>query len=72
VAIDHRNSAIYVTFGGGVLKSSDGGSSWTPLNAGLPPGSSSGRDQLTIDPTNSSRLYLARDGAGIYTITLVP
>jgi photosystem II stability/assembly factor-like uncharacterized protein len=75
VAIDPRNSTIYVTFGGGVFKSIDRGKIWTPLNTGLPAGrypagSSSGGGQLAIDPTNPSRLYLNLGGGGIYTITL--
>jgi len=70
VAIDARNSTLYVIFGGGVLGSTDGGTSWAPLSAGLPAPPFLGFSTLAFDPTNSSRLYLAGYGDGIYTITL--
>ncbi len=67
LAIDPNNSqvayATYSTFGGThVFKSTDGGSSWLPLD-----GSNDGKlpdvpvHSLVIDPNNSQRLYIGTD-----------
>src|SRR3569623_1951385 len=42
--------------GSSILKSTDGGDSWTALNAGLPAGI--GASSVVIDPTDSSTIYL--------------
>ncbi|HEY1304340.1 MAG TPA: hypothetical protein VGF24_12355 [Vicinamibacterales bacterium] len=64
LAIDPSNhSVIYAGTNGGVFKSTDGGSHWSPVNLGLPmPGS--GYDNggpyirsLAIDPQNTATVY---------------
>ena len=48
---------------GGVFKSTNGGASWTAMNAGLP-----GTDvrALAIDPSAPARLYAGTAGAGVF------
>ena len=48
--------------------STDGGSSWRQMNAGLPV--AGGANSLALDPGNPATLYAA--GAGIYAISFVP
>ena len=54
---------------GGVYKSSDGGTTWTQLTAGLPSGLI-GKIDLSISPTNTQRLYALveapGDSSGLY------
>lgn len=47
----------------GVRRSTDGGATWTPMNAGL---TTLLVTALVIDPSNSSSLFAATDGAGIF------
>jgi len=63
----NNTSVIYIGFsGGGVWKSTDGGSTWTPKTETL---GSLSVGSLTMDPGNSSTLYLGLgdpfDGTGI-------
>ena len=48
--------------GSGILKSSDGGTSWTAMNAGL---TNPFVNALAIDPSTPARLYAGTDG-GVY------
>src|SRR5204863_3501070 len=58
---------IYVTGFGGVHKSTNGGVTWTPMNAGLPAGQFvSG---LAIDPTNPQRVYVGVNDNGVFRTT---
>jgi len=53
-------STLYVaTYQGGIFKSVDGGSNWTPVNEGL---TSLGVLSLTIDPAHPSTLYAGSYG----------
>jgi photosystem II stability/assembly factor-like uncharacterized protein len=58
LAIDpSRSATIYAgTFAGGVLKSNDGGASWTAINNGLSP--STYLNSLVIDPLTPATLYV--------------
>ncbi|SPE29675.1 conserved hypothetical protein [Candidatus Sulfopaludibacter sp. SbA6] len=59
--IDPRNPAtLYAGASHGVLKSTDGGSTWSGINAGLPPGWPAWVQVLAIDPANSSVLYVEK------------
>jgi photosystem II stability/assembly factor-like uncharacterized protein len=60
------------SMGGGpgafVAKSSDGGSTWTDISAGLPGGpdaNSNGLGSIVVDPTNASVVYVGTQ-AGVY------
>jgi photosystem II stability/assembly factor-like uncharacterized protein len=46
--------------GGGIFKSSDGGSTWQPLTTGLP-SEGVGRIGISVAPTNSRRVYAVVD-----------
>lgn len=66
IAIDPKDSqAIYVTtgFSVGVLKSVDGGKSWTQINEGF---KSFSFTQIAVDPADSNQIYLADGCAGLY------
>src|ERR1700751_3333369 len=52
-------NAFAGTTGSGVLKTTDGGASWTTANAGLP---TNNVLALAIDPTTPSTLYAGTDG----------
>ncbi|MDQ2865633.1 MAG: glycoside hydrolase [Candidatus Eremiobacteraeota bacterium] len=57
----------FETAGSGIYKSTDGGSSWKALSAGLPP--RLGRAEIAIAPSNANVVYAAVDaptGCGIY------
>lgn len=59
--IDPRNPAtLYAGTSHGVLKSTDGGSTWSGINTGLPPGSPAWVQVLAIDPAHSSVLYVEK------------
>ncbi len=60
-------SLLYVTTSNrGIFKSTNGGTSFTAINAGLP-GMIGQASRLAIDPSNSLNLYLGlRDGAGVF------
>lgn len=66
LAIDPKQAnTIYLSasIGGGILKSTDGGQTWSPAGSGLPP--LNGVDSVTIDPFHSNVLY-AWAGSGGY------
>ncbi|MBO0726757.1 MAG: hypothetical protein J2P52_14230, partial [Blastocatellia bacterium] len=58
--------------GGGLYKSTDGGSTWRPLTQGLPadkPGANLGRIGIAVAPTNHNRVYAivdVKDSGGLY------
>ena len=60
----------YDAAGSGLYKSSDGGSTWRPLNAGLPSSEQGlGRIGLAISPTDPKRMYALVDSpslGGVY------
>jgi photosystem II stability/assembly factor-like uncharacterized protein len=61
VLSDPRNLAtLYAGTNHGVLKSTDGGSTWTGANAGLPKGWPAWAQVLAIDPVNSSIVYVQK------------
>jgi hypothetical protein len=75
LAIDPQHSNnVYIVLGGGVLRSTDGGASWTSINTGLPKFSGWTLNPWTLafDPTDAHILYLATNDDGIYSITLQP
>ncbi len=65
IAIDpaHPSTVYAGTIGGGVYKSTDGGGSWTAINAGL-----TYRDvtSLVIDPAAPATIYAATGGGGLF------
>jgi len=52
----------------GILRSIDGGSTWTMVTAGLPASGSANRISLTISPSNHLRLYAAMGGSAVCTL----
>jgi len=52
-------SALDVTTGGGIYKSSDGGSSWTPATSGI---TSTTIDAIAVDPSNSADVFAIAGG----------
>jgi len=64
-----------LTSGGGVYKTTNGGTSWTPANTGLSEEVVDDTNygiyiyDLAIDPNNSDILYLASHGLGVYKST---
>lgn len=66
VVIDPRNSQTLYAISGfslGLLKSRDGGATWTQMNRGL---RSLSLTRLVIDPEDSKQLFLADGCAGLY------
>jgi photosystem II stability/assembly factor-like uncharacterized protein len=62
----NQNVAYAGTRGRGVLKTTDGGASWSQFNAGL---SNTIVYGLAIDPANDNRLFAATDGPGAFIST---
>lgn len=61
LAIDPTTpSTLYAGMGGGVVKSTDGGSTWGALSTGL-----TNVSALAIDPTTPSTLYAATEGTKV-------
>jgi len=55
-------NVLYATIDeGGLLKSTNAGETWTPINTGI--ADFTGRFELAISPVNTSRLYAAAEGA---------
>jgi photosystem II stability/assembly factor-like uncharacterized protein len=54
---------IFAATSGGVLKSGDGGGSWTPANTGLPV---TDVRTVVIDPTAPQTLYIGTDTSGVF------
>jgi photosystem II stability/assembly factor-like uncharacterized protein len=63
---DPKNLYVLTTYSIGVLKSNDGGKSWTQLNQGI---RSYSLYQLTVHPKDPRILYLGAGGAGLYKST---
>jgi hypothetical protein len=64
LAYDPSGSALYAgTRDGGVFRSGDGGSSWTPVNAGL---TNPTVFSLAFDPASPSILYAGTYGGGVF------
>ena len=69
VVVDPKTpSTLYVrSFNQGILKSSDAGQSWQPVNEGLGgPGTQVGVEMLAIDPVDSRVLYASVYGRGYF------
>ena len=66
LAIDPKNTqTIYAgTYGGGVFKSTNGGSNWSKINSGL---TNTTVWSLAIDPTNTQIIYAGTDG-GVFRL----
>lgn len=65
VSAHPETGTIYIgTFGGGVLKSTDGGATFAPANAGLT-GNALSVSSLAMDPTNPDVLVLTSADGGI-------
>lgn len=58
---------VYAGAFGSVLKTEDGGESWTALTEGLPP--FTGFQTLAIDPLNPETVYAGSNGRGIFKTT---
>jgi photosystem II stability/assembly factor-like uncharacterized protein len=76
LAIDPQNPSTlyagafdYYAQRGGVLKSVDGGASWSAVNSGL---TMLNVQTLAIDPQNPSTVYAGTNGGGVFAITFVP
>jgi len=54
LALDSQTPTTLYAGTGGVFKSTDGGTSWSPANTGLP---NTSIFTLAIDPTTSTTLY---------------
>lgn len=70
VTVDPRDSNIVyaATQESGVLKSTDGGTTFVAKNVGLPEEVTSSRTgSLLVDPRNSAWLYLGTEGNGVFT-----
>jgi photosystem II stability/assembly factor-like uncharacterized protein len=52
-------NAVWRGTGGGIYKSTDGGSTWKPLTNGLPQNGALTQANLAISPSNPKRLYAA-------------
>jgi len=68
LVIDPSNTQVVYagTFGGGVFKSTDGGSSWTAKNNGL---TNTYVYSLAIDSSNTNVLYAGTNGGGVFKST---
>ncbi|MBI4460725.1 MAG: hypothetical protein HY648_11800 [Acidobacteria bacterium] len=68
LAVNPANAAVLYagTVGGGVFKSTNGGSSWTAVNTGL---TSLLVLSLAIDPTSSNTVYAGTIGGGVFKTT---
>jgi hypothetical protein len=71
VTVDPVTPSTVYAVGLGIFKSTNGGGNWAPVNTGLSiPWANSFIIptvwQLIIDPTNSSRLYAATLGGGVF------
>ena len=63
IAYDARDpSVVYVSASGGVLKSTDAGSTWTLLTSGLTAGGCCLGGVLAVDPIRAGRLYYSLEG----------
>lgn len=68
LVIDPNNAAtLYAATMQGVLKSTDGGSQWSPFHNGIAPGTEV--KALAMDPVNSQTLYAAIAGSTVYKTT---
>jgi photosystem II stability/assembly factor-like uncharacterized protein len=70
LAVDPQNPrTVYAgTYGRGVFKTTDGGTSWSAVNSGL---TTLSVNSLAIDPQNPNTIY-AGTGGGVFAITFAP
>jgi len=65
-----RNGESFLTAGGGLFKSTDGGTKWTPLTKGLPGAEEGlGRIGIAVAPSKANLIYAtveAKKNAGVY------
>ena len=59
------NTLYAGTFGDGVFKSTDAGSTWIALSTGL---TSTGVSVLVIDPSSPARIYAGTRSGGVFDI----
>jgi hypothetical protein len=68
VAIDPQDGqTIYAGTGSGVFKSTNGGTSWSQLNAGLP--TNTNIQSLAIDHQDTQTIYAGTSGGGVFKST---
>jgi photosystem II stability/assembly factor-like uncharacterized protein len=67
LAIDVTGTVYAINGSLGVLKSTDRGESWNPVNAGLPV--EHGVTVLAIDPLNPDMIYAGTAGSGVFRST---
>lgn len=63
------NTIFAGTYGGGVFKSTSGGSSWSAMNAGL---GNLNISALALAPTTPRTLFAGTDGSSVWQYTMVP
>lgn len=71
ITIDPRDgTVVYAALQtGGVLRSRDGGSTFTAINAGLTSLRTSRGNGVLVDPRDSATLYVGTEGAGVFKST---
>ncbi len=71
ITVDPRDASLVyaATQTGGVLRSRDGGATFTAINSGLTSLRMSRGNGVVIDPRSSNTLYVGTEGAGVFKST---